>query len=270
MYGNLTSFQKLLNAAVLINKETSGIKTDNYGALAHGVFTRCLINSITLSNIIFPRPLIIKSLSPNPIVLYDLSSSYLIVRSLFESYVNVYYVLEANSSEEEKEFKYLLWDRHSLAERSKMAQFRNVTNQKLEDEQKEILAINKKIFQNNYYLSLESKKQEFFKNNEKWTNLTFIDRGIIAGVSEKKVRFLYKLFSSYAHSESFSTMQFNSVSSMNQAKGLIEGVPLSFTEAFLCLICDFIRIYFKEAENILKSDPILTDIIYFYKQYLRK
>jgi hypothetical protein len=270
MFGEINSFNRVLNTAVLINAKTSGVQTDDFGLLVHGVFTRSVISSLTLSNIIFPKPTVIKHLSDSSIQLYDLPSAYLIVRSLFESYTNIFYILNPGSTLEEKKLKYFLWIRHSLHERARMASFRGVENFKLKKEQIEIENINRHIKENLFYLSLPIEKQKYFNNPDHWTDLNITKRGIYAGFSENTVRFIYKLFSSYAHSESFSSMQFNSVEKHEQAQHLIEGVPLSFAEAFLCLHCDFLKPYFKEAKIILESDKILEEMISFYKHFIKK
>jgi hypothetical protein len=269
-FGTKDSYDYLRKIAIKINSACGQQNTNNYGLLAYGVLTKCLICSETLSNIIFPNPKLIVGLSIRPIILYDLPSAYVLIRSMFESYVNLYYVLVANETAEEKEFKFLLWQRHSRQERKRMAEYINKNSPILKKEEKEIELLNKRILLNNYYTNLPKKKQQFYSENNNWTNLNITNRAIKCGISKSNISFIYKFLPSYAHSESFSSTQFNSIKSPNQAKKLIEGFPLMFAEAFLCMICDLNKPYFQRAQEIIDNEPYLNQLVTFWKDYLKK
>lgn len=270
MFGTKNSFYYLIKTAFKINVACAKQDTNNYGGFAYDIFTKSLICSETLSELIFPKPKFISELSHKPIILYDVSSSYVLVRSMFESYVNMYYILEDNESIEEKEFKFLLWQRHSRQERRRMASFRQSKHPILDKEEKEIELINNNIIKNKYYDHLQTNDKKFYSNNNNWTNLNITKRAIRSGISNNNTRFIYKFLSSYAHSESFSTKIFGSVKSSKQAKEMIEGIPLMFTEAFLCMICDLTKPYFKQAKRIIDSEEYFRAIVNFWKDYLKK
>ena len=152
MFGTKESFIYLRNLALKLNISCAEKSTNRFGSFAYTVFTKSLICSDTLFNLIYPVPRLIEGISKSPMVIYDLSSTFVLIRSLFESYVNTCYILLNNESDEQKELKFLLWQRHSRKERQRMAEFSNLRHSIIDKEKNEIELLNQAILQNKYYL----------------------------------------------------------------------------------------------------------------------
>lgn len=271
MFATKESFLYTRKLAIKLNLNCAQKETTRFGQLAYSMFTKSLVCSNSIFNLIYPTaPVVIEEIGNKQMKFYDLASTFVLIRSLFESYVNAYYILEVNDSDEHKEFKYLLWQRHYRKERQRMAEFRKVNNSIIDIERKEIESINSEIQKNSFFKNLSAKKQDFFKNENNWTNLNTTDRAIKCGINENKARFIYKFLSSYAHAESFSSKTIETIGSVDETKNLIAGLPLSLTECFLCLMCGLIKPYFAEAGEILKHEKQFDEMRDFYFKYLNK
>ena len=260
----------IISHSLKIINDHTGIQTNKEGALAQNFLTKITISSITIFNIIFPKPIKIPLLSPNHLELYDLTSANVLTRSLFESYINFHSLLFDYSTLEEKELKFILWDRHVYTERIKMSSYRsNVLYNKNEDEQ----LVDNLIIQikaNDYFKNLSITDQKRIIKENKYSLQTVPEKSIRAGIVEHHSRFLYKFLSNYAHSEPFSIMQFNAVTNSKEAQDLVEGLPLIYTEAFLSLTLHLYSQIYKDVESYIDGDRVLKTKIHFYSNWLGK
>lgn len=271
MLGTKESFLYMRTLAIKLNLNCAQKETTGFGQLAYSMFTKSLACSNSIFNLIYPTAsIMIEEIGNKQMKIYDLASTFVLIWSLFESYVNAYYILEVNDSDQHKEFKYLLWQRHYRKERQRMAKFQKINNSIIDKERKEIESINREIQNNSFFKNLPTKKQEFFTNENNWTNLNTTDRAIKCGINENKTHFIYKYLSSYAHAESFSNKSIETIGSVDETKNLIAGLPLSLTECFLCLMCGLIKPYFAEAGEILKHEKQFDEMRDFYLNYLNK
>lgn len=264
------TFNALIAFSLKIISDHTNIQTDRRGEFADNFLTKNTINAITISNIVFPNPIQLPIISISPLLLYDLSSAYVLVRSLFESYINFHYLLIDKSTPEEKELKYLLWDRHVFTERIKMSRYRNTVRYHIEADEKLVANLINQINSNAHFKSLSLNDQKRILKENKYSLLFVPEKSIRAGINENHTRFLYKFLSNYAHSDPFSIMQFNAVTNSGEAKGLIEGLPLIYAEAFLSLSISLYSNIFTDVKTYIESNTLLKTKIHFYSNWLKK
>lgn len=194
-FGSKESLFLLIRKCTEINKISIGKEENESKQIAHIFFSRNLLTTITLWNIIEPPPMIIPEFRLEMTQFHDASSAFTLVRNLFESYVNMHHLLMDNETKFEKELKILLWNKHFREERRKMAEFRNLKDEKLEKEKIEIEQINNRIHQNQHFKSLSGVQQKHLANNKNRSLLTFVERAKRSNIHEKKVQYLYKFLS---------------------------------------------------------------------------
>jgi len=269
-FGTKESLITLIRKSILLNELTTNLKVDTYDEFSHVFFTKNLLTSISIWNIINPIQMVLPEISEVPIKFYDSSSAFALTRNLFESYTNMHYLLVDNKSQEEKEFKFLLWNRHWREERRKITDSRGIYHTKLDKEEQDILEIEKKISTNNFYNALADNQKEYFKKRKNWATLNLIERAKRTTINEDKAFYMYKFLSNYAHSESFAIMQYNSINSVRDARKLLEGVPVIYTEGLLALTIDIFRSHFKKANEFIEKDDFLKQNIIWWKDYMNK
>ncbi|MDY0140614.1 MAG: DUF5677 domain-containing protein [Bacteroidales bacterium] len=268
--GTIESFKFILQKSVEINVITTGVPVDNYSALCHSFYTKNLLTAISIDRIIHPSSTIIKNHKLIEIDFYDPMSALTIVRSLFESYVNMYYLLVDNISEDEKLFKFLLWERFWRSERKTMAELLKSQNIKLDKENQEIVEIEKELFSSKFYESLSIKLQQFYVDRKNWTNLNFIDRAKRTNINSERVQYMYKYLSQYTHSNSFALMQFSSVDKNDGAISGLNSIASCYTELLLSLTLDILSDYFEQVKKIIDGELSLGKTIIDWKQYVAK
>lgn len=269
-FGSKNSLFLLIRRSTKINKDTTGTEEDESKRIAHIFFSRNLLTTITIWNIIEPPPLMIPEFRSEMTQFHDASSAFTLVRNLFESYVNMHHLLIDNQNESERELKLLLWNRHYREERKKMAEFRSLKDIKLEKEKTEIEEINRKILQNQHYKTLKKGQQKHIEDNKNWSLLNFIERAKRSNIQEKQVQYMYKFLSNYAHSESFAIMQYSSIKNPNEAIETLHILPVAYAEALLSFTLEIFTTLFSEYKLKIKEDIFLLKCIESWKDFMSK
>jgi len=179
------------------------------------------------------------------------------------------YVLIDPKSDEEREFRLNLWDRHALLERQKMASSIGSQHKKVKIEERKIDVYAESIKNSQYFRTLPGDEQQSFLNMHKWTKLNTIERADKANIHRSQSEFIYKFLSNYAHSEAFALMQIHSVFSVQMAQKLMR-FPIRFTEMFLSLTLKLFAKLHPVATSIIESDQDLLEIIDLWEDLKRK
>ncbi len=269
-FGTKESLILLIRKSIILNELTTNLKVDEYDDFSHVFFSKNLLTSISIWNIINPAQMTLPEISEAPIKFYDSSSAFTLTRNLFESYANMYYLLVDNKSQEEKEFKFLLWKRHWRDERRKISDSRGIYHAKLVEEEQQILEIEKKLSTNRFYIALTDKQKEYFKKRKNWATLNLIERAKRTVINENKVFYMYKFLSNYAHSESFAIMQYNSINNALDDQNLLKGVPIIYTESLLALTIDIFKSHFNKVKEFIEKDDFLKQNIIWSLNYMSK
>jgi hypothetical protein len=253
------SLQKVISSAINISFLTTGIEVNRGQKIAYDFLTKNTMVAITIWNIIDENNVFkINNKKKN---FPDFSSALVMVRSLFEGYINMYYLLIAPETEEEKEFRLNMWDRHGLLERQRMANYIGSDDKKLEYENEKIDEYNKKIFESSYFKEMSKPDKQGYKNTNNWTRKSALDRADIANIDRSQSEFIYKFLSNYSHSESYALMQINSVVNHKTAEDLVDNLPIRFTEMFLSLTINIYSKMFSKISDYINEEKHLMNII---------
>lgn len=182
-YANPKSLRKVIESALEISIKTTGKPVNRMQKTASDFLTKNTLVSLTIWNIGNPKPM---NEFPNvgqSFSVLDFPSAFVLVRTLFESYINMNYVFNDPKSDDEREFRLNLWDRHALIERQKMASFVGSKISKLGNELQQIDEYEKLIKRSRCFLALSERDQNYFLHKKKWTRLKTIERADRAGIN---------------------------------------------------------------------------------------
>lgn len=263
------SLHKVILSSLKISIKTTGLRCNRAQQLASDFLTKNTMVSLTVWNINNPKSIEEFSMIRNPFKIYDFPSAHVLIRTLFEGYINMNYVLIDPVSDEEREFRLDLWDRHGLLERQKMASSIGSQPKQLEIEKRQIDTYTKSIGNSQYFKNLSGSEQRSFLHMHKWTKLTTIERADKANIHRSQSEFIFKFCSNYTHSESYALMQIYSVRSIQMTQELMR-LPMSFTEMFLSLTLKLFAKLQPVAKSMIEDDQDLLYIIDFWEDLKTK
>jgi len=268
-FATLQSLHKTILSALKISADTTGLPCSRAQELGSDFLTKNTMVSLTIWHIINPQNIEGFPITSDSFRVYDFPSAHVLIRTLFEGYINMNYVLIDPKSDEEREFRLNLWDRHALLERQKMASSIGSQHKKVKIEERKIDVYAESIKNSQYFRTLPGDEQQSFLNMHKWTKLNTIERADKANIHRSQSEFIYKFLSNYAHSEAFALMQIHSVFSVQMAQKLMR-FPIRFTEMFLSLTLKLFAKLHPVAASIIESDQDLLEIIDFWEDLKRK
>ncbi|MBD0404122.1 DUF5677 domain-containing protein [Flammeovirga sp. EKP202] len=252
----------LINKSVYIIDQIalSQSKVSDYDILAFSFLKKNTISCISILNIISP----IKSQDnlSYKYSIYDINSSFILIRALFESYVNMFYLLDTNLTEDERELRYLLWKRHAFVERQKISEYKGLKDKKLDLEKNLIEDLNIRIKSNSFFNNFSDKqKSKYLEKEWNWDLLgDFSTKTTNIGINKKRVDYLYKFLSNYSHSQSYAFMQVSELT-QEDAKSLINGTPLLYTISFLAKTLElFFQSYSGNVEKFKQDAKLKLEI----------
>jgi len=266
-YGTLTSLKKVISASMNISIQASGKPCSRAQSIACDFLLKNTLVAVSIWSLINPRNLDDFGIGNNQIV-HDFPSAFVLVRTLFEGYINMYYLLVNPRSDEERDFRLFIWERHALLERQKMGKFLGSTHDKLADEKNKIQQLTKKITSSNYFKKLSKPNEKWIRKEKEWTETSVFERADIAEIDRSQYKFIYKFLSNYVHSEAYALMQISSIRSPNTASSFMK-IPLQYTEMFLSLTLSVTKSIVPVAQGCIGSDKILCKII-DYSEDLKK
>lgn len=188
----------------------------------------------------------------------DYPTSFVTCRALIENYLTLCYIYNNDLAEDERLFRYKLWEVSGLISRQSFdtSQFQE-NQQKKQDEAKVIETILKEIENMPEYSTLgkqQKKKLDTYglPRIESWHNL--IDESDLKPEMFKQI---YSYYSSYAHSEYISILQISQANLNAQSKSNIEMIKttLSVVRIVTCLSIKFYSKRFKSAEIVFNTLP---------------
>lgn len=263
------SLKKIISSAIKISCKTYGVPCTRAQELAADFLTKNTMASLTIWNIINPKDISDFKVNNSSFKMYDLPSLYVLIRTLFEGYLNMNYILIDPESEEERELRLNLWDRHALYERKKMANFIGTQNEKLKLELDKIEEYTNRI-KNSPYVNkkLKNEKQSLIERHN-WCKLKKVQLAEKANIHKSQAEFMYKFLSNYVHSDSYSLMQINSYDSVDVIKSFFQ-LPINFTEMFMSLTIDAFSKMMPIAKEIVNKDEELVQVIALWKDLKSK
>ncbi|MDP2683311.1 MAG: DUF5677 domain-containing protein [Deltaproteobacteria bacterium] len=151
--------------------------------------------------------------------LYDYSSVNVLTRALLETFLTYYYVFCDAKDEDESRFRYWNWWIDGLNSRQQVKNIKDpLLIGKLENERRDIDDCTVKIKSTKAYSRLSAPQKKEFEKKRKWIRPGWIDIAVKAGMKKSTARHAYSYFSSYAHTNSLSILQFSQATISNKGK----------------------------------------------------
>lgn len=267
------SLKKIISSAIKISSKTYNMPCTRAQELAADFLTKNTMASLTIWNIINPKNISDFKVNNSSFKMYDLPSLYVVIRTLFEGYLNMNYILLDPESEEERELRLNLWDRHALYERKKMSNFVGTQNKKLKLELEKIEEYTNRIKNSPYVKKQPKNRRQSLIERHNWCKLKKVQLAKKANIHKSQAEFMYKFLSNYVHSDSYSLMQINSYDSVDTVKKFLQ-LPINFTEMSMSLTIDTFSKMIPKAHKIVNNDEELVKIILLWnnlkKQDLKK
>lgn len=200
--------------------------------------------------------------SKKPLIYPDLNSIYLLMRAQMESYLMFYYLNVQPLTNEEGEFKYLLYNLSGLNQRQSYFSTTKEHINQLQLEKIDIDSILKKIQSNIYFLSLSSKEKKFILKTKPAKIMTWAE--LIKRSHLNTTLFLprWKLYSNYAHSEMISSIQIKHMIRNREELNQVINHTIEMAYLPICIFIKDLTKLFNTAEIVYNTFPsIITSKI---------
>lgn len=189
----------------------------------------------------------------------DHASMFVLTRALIENYVTLCYIYNNSLSDEEKIFRFKLWEVSGLISRQNWG---GMTNEEvLKKKETERMLIEKILLEIQNipeYQTLDTGKLKKLQNHGlprlyNWHKLIEMSE-----LRNEMFSQLYSFFSTYAHSEYLSILQFSQTSFNSQQLTTISNVQLSLgvVRMIISMSIDFYAKTFKTAEMVFDTFPM--------------
>jgi hypothetical protein len=211
---------KLLRTLIQISEANKGIEPgpDDYNLNADGLLTKFSFHALSI--LYLSKSTTLLDISENPISFFDSASLNVLARAALETFLVFHYIFGVPKSEEERELRYLAWILSGLMERQKYPVQSPQGKQRLQNEEKDIQSLKKKLEYNLNFKRLKKDQQKDLFKGTKWRFLSWKDIGLSAGLNETHAKSFYNYLCGYAHAGSISILQIQQANSANNQKAL--------------------------------------------------
>ncbi len=232
-------FERVLKIGIPISQSVAGRYVNYKSAMTSILYTRLCTTAVSISN-----------LSPNIFsncTHWDCVSLFSLTRNLIENYHVFFYFCIEEISQEEWEFRKLLFDLNDTKNRYDMFNFWGEENSKIYEKMK--LKLLRQIQENMFFKKLDTKKQKSFLNGN--NTFAFSRDEIEERMGNDKLYYkgLYKFLSNQTHTF---PMSFSRMSEQQKGKGIESEIEVGYSMLALELSTN----YFLEAcKNMLNVFP---------------
>lgn len=175
--------------------------------------------------------------------IWDNTSIAVLARALIEAYYIFFYMAIEDISQEEMEFRFLLWDYHSENRRLKKLMAIGSKNQALELLAKNVDHLKRAVKDHQYFNMIDHRRHRKIIKGDVPILLTNKKIAEKAGIDPNYHEATYNLLSSYIHTFPFSISQISAINDTEQILELME-VVLNECIGYLCFaIRDFVILF---------------------------
>lgn len=225
---------RALGAAIDANK---GLPSDSDEWLldAEGLALKCVFHGSSTAQLHSGT-----ELPPARATLLDVASMNVLARATIESFLTFHYVFAAPKEAPAKTFRHLAWVLAGLLERQGFAASETENQQKLADEQAQILTLQERLRASEELQCMTPKQQRSVLERGAWRQQSWKEIALSTGMSPLHAVQEYTYLSSFAHSGSLSVLQVRQARSPTQRYSLAEGtlrlvnVALAFMTRSYC------------------------------------
>lgn len=191
----------------------------------------------------------------------DYPSIFVLVRSLMEAYLTLAYIYKSELPEEEKFFRYKIWEVSGLIKRQNWATSDNMEFEELKHREKKLIdSILSEIKKMSEFQTLDKNKITKLHNHGLPRLHSWSDLIKQSNLSYELFEKLYSFFSSYSHSEYISVLQLSQVSLNSANPTTISNTHMAFSMVRMLLSLSII-FYTKEFHAAKKAYDLLPDQI---------
>lgn len=254
---DLRTFESLCQTANNLSIATGGREVssqrEEYGS---HIFGKICVTGIAILKLL-PKSVFYSS--PKDLQIWDISSVCILARSLIDTYNIFHYLIIQEVDNVELEFRFVVWNLHSEAERLKMLELSKSKSEKLAKIRQDIEGFKVKLKNNKFYQRLDLKEQRKYYSGEKGVFLKNTDISRNAGINPDYYKSIYKYLSQYVHTYPFSISQITQFNASDtESQKLFEPI-IEYSTGYLGLsIRDFLKIFPDQSVNI---PPEITQII---------
>lgn len=182
---------------------------------------------------------------------FDFPSVIVITRSLFETYLKMYEVFFEPSTDDDREFRFTLWQLAGMLVLDKWGKPDNLSEGVYEESQRYIKELKDRIQQTQRYQTLSKGEQKTVLTKGKMSSYHWRDAAKAAGFTNRFID-IYRYYSSYVHADGLSTSQ---VMNSQTKKEQIELIELAMFIVTVILSKIILNYYdnFPESKTVCKK-----------------
>lgn len=190
----------------------------------------------------------------------DFASIFVLTRTIFETYLKLFEVFFLPGNEDERRFRFHLWELAGYRIRENVDDVQEELSEKYEEAKRDLDEIRNEIKQTDYYRKLSIREQGVVIQKGKLENENRQVIARLAGFGSEKFKQMYQYLSSYVHFDGLSGIQISEAKSKKEqleySKGSIRVVMIvlsklikTYSQAFTAsrLACDLRPDQYKRA-----------------------
>jgi len=195
------------------------------------IFSKLLSHAITLRRIV-PTGLTPKEEGGTE--LWDLSSTCALARALIESYDSLFYVAVDSITDEEREFRFLLWELHAEERRENKLNLIGSKHPRLLEITKEIETLRERVLGHDYYDKLDKNiKTKISNKRTPAFYLSHSERNKRASINHDYYNSCIMFLSSHVHTLPFSIQQLVEFRAGDKNSLQLISLPIQYAVGFL-------------------------------------
>jgi len=237
------TLQKILLEIIEANKSVPSIK-DNRFIDAEGLAVKLFEHTASISYLY--KDTLVPEIN---LRIFDLASLNIIARAIIENYLVFYYVFMEPKSEEEKDFRYMVYTLSGLVERQNYPIESPQGKVILKNEKKIIDNIIAKLERNIFFTELKKNEKDRILKRGEWRFKSWSDIALSAGLNKSNSKAFYKFLCGYAHSGSLSLKQIHQIVPKEVKKDLFNATLSLLKIAISNMIISYCNYFPKALEH---------------------
>jgi len=250
----IDEFTTLMNVVTTLSNDTHGrqVKSwrEEYGSY---IFTKLVFHSIALRKIV-------PDLSPeNKIIIWDIASIAVLARALIETYYVYYYIAIDEITGDEAEFRYNLWEFHSVTSRlNKLKKIKSKAPE-IEGFKKQEHLYRQKLLNDRLFTAQPEKYKGRILNGDVAILLSNNELSKRAGIDPDHYKAKYNGLSSYVHTHPYCVSQLAAFHNINADTINLFKTTMDFCTGYLAYaIRDFIKLF---PDQICHMNPEINKLV---------
>ncbi len=238
----IDTFERLFEKAMQLSIITSGRSgvtwQQEYGS---HIFTKIVLTALAILRLLpkskYSKPFVVAEV-------WDISSVSVLSRSLIETYHIFYYLIVQPVNNEEREFRFFVWQFHAEVERLKMLQLIQSKDPAMDSIRSNIENLRSRVVSHAFLSRLDAKKQKRVTDGEIGILLDNARISESAGLEPDYFRARYKYLSNWIHTFPYSVTQIATFKAGDSESLNLLTVVSNYSSAYLGLAMrDFIDVF---------------------------